>query len=468
MKKKLFILSLLSIVYSSLSAQVPNKLTLNEKIHGLSQLWSDVNYNFVYLYKTDKAKWDDAYKLAIANIQHTKNDYEYYRELQKLCSILKDGHTQVYLPDNIQAQTMVSMFGEYRLFLTNVQDKTFVIGTNKSKEKEIPLGSEIIKVNGLTTAAYQDQFVKPYISTSTNSSLQSKASMNLLQGIAGDQFDIEIKTPNGEIRKFKLTHSKTEETAVNPAPLPNQALFEFKWLKDQIAYVKINTFDNASVVKDFEAKLPELKTAKKIIIDIRNNGGGSSKNAKNIAKYFIKGDTIYGARNSSREIIPTERALGSFLTAKDTLNGKSEWGLSKEETTKYYNAYLGSRFYEFDYKPEIVGAVEKLNVPTAILTSNQTASAAEDFLIYFYNQKHISRVGDYTYGSTGQPIQIQLPGNGSAWICTKKVVLPNGEEFVGIGIKPNIFVERNLNDVLYPTKSDSQLEAAVKFLTPKN
>jgi hypothetical protein len=74
-----------------------------------------------------------------------------------------------------------------------------------------------------------------------------------------------------------------------------------------------------AVVEDFEAKLPELKKAKKIILDIRNNGGGSGKNALNIAKYFSKSDTIYDAKSYSREIIPTERAIDLFLTAHISL-----------------------------------------------------------------------------------------------------------------------------------------------------
>lgn len=458
---------ILCLFFSDLWAQVSNKLTIDEKIYGLSKFWSDANYNFVYMYKTDQVRWDSAYKEAIKNIQHTKNDYEYYRELQKLCAVLKDGHTQVYFPADIQGQIMTSMFGEYRLFLTNVQGKIYVIGTNKSKEKEIPLGSEILKVNGLPIKEYQDKFVKPYISSSTLNYLNFKAANTLLMGIQGDHYDIELRLPKGEIKKLSLTHSKTEETALYPESLPEKSLFEMKWLKNNIAYIRINTFENSSVVKDFESKFLELQKAKKIILDVRNNGGGSSKNAKNIAKYFIKGDTIFGAMNYSRQIIPTERALGSFLTPKDTINGKADWGLSKEETTNLYKAYLGSKFYKFEYKPDVIKPVEKLNVPVVILTSVFTASAAEDFLIYLYNQKNIIRIGEYSNGSTGQPIQIELPGNGSGIICTKKVTFPDGEEFIGIGIKPDIFIEKNLDDVLYPLKYDSQLETAVKYLENK-
>lgn len=462
----MFLISIF-LISNFVCGQIPNTLTLNDKMYGLSKFWSDANYNFVYMYKIDQVKWNAAYKDAISNVQKTNNDYEYFRELQKLCSILKDGHTKVYFPDEIQNKIMTTHFGDYRIFLTCVQGKIFVFDVNKSKEKEIPVASEIIKVNGMNTHDYQAKYVNPYISTSTENDLNNTAGYNLLSGLEGEQYDIEIKTPKGEIKKFHLTHSKTEEKELSSTPIPKRGNFEFKWLKDDIAYFAIRTFDDASVVTDFESKLSELQKAKKIIVDIRDNGGGSGKNALNIAKYFVKTDTIYGARNYSREIIPTDRAIGSFLTAQDTISGKSQWGITKEEAVNLYKAYSGSKFYSYKYKPTILHTKTKINVPVSILTNNGTASAAEDFLIYLYDQKNIVRIGDYSNGSTGQPLQIDLPGNTTAWICTKKAVLPNGEEFVGIGIRPDVIIKRNLNDVLYPLTSDSQLEGAIKYFKRK-
>nr|WP_314495594.1 S41 family peptidase [uncultured Chryseobacterium sp.] len=463
MKSKWMFLSCIFFISNFVSGQMPNTLTLNDKLYGLSKFWSDANYNFVYMYKVDQEKWNAAYKDAISNVQQSRNDYEYFRELQKLCSTLKDGHTKVYFPDSIQNKIMTTHFGDYRLFLANVQGKIFVFDTNKSKAQEIPVGSEIVKVNGMTAQEYQAKYVNPYISTSTEEDMNITAGYNLLSGLEGEQYEIEIKTPKGGVKKFHLIHSKTEEKELSSTPLPKRGNFEFRWMKDDIAYIAIRTFDDASVVTDFESKLPELRKAKKIIIDIRNNGGGSGKNALNIAKYFVKTDTIYGARNYSREIIPTERAIGSFLTPQDTLDGKSQWGITKEEATNLYKAFLGSKFYSYDYKPTILHADIKLMVQTVLLTNGNTASAAEDFLIYLYDQKNIKRIGDYSNGSTGQPLQIGLPGNTTAWICTKKAVLPNGEEFVGIGIKPDVLIKRNLNDILYPLRYDSQLEAAIKY-----
>lgn len=461
---KLYCISLFVLFTSAANAQVSDSLSLSDQIYGLSKFWSEVNYNFVYLYKVNSATWDAAYKTAINNIQKTKNDYEYFRELQRLCALLKDGHTQVYLPDSLQKQLMLYSFGDYKIVPMNVAGKVLIVQTNKSKAGEVPFRSEIVKVNGLPTEAYLNQFVKPFISVSTTHELNNKAAYSLLSGFAGQQYTLEIKTPEGRLKTLKLAHAPTAEKEVYPAMLPGKANFEFKWLPQNIAYIALNTFDDAGVVKSFNEKLAEIKTAKKIIIDLRNNGGGSARNAKNIAKYFIDGNLLYGERTYSREIIPTDRGIGSFLTAQDTVAGKPAWGLSAADTKAYYKAYLGSKFHEYPYAPDTFSTTDKLLVPTIILTGNYTNSAAEDFLVFLDGQKHVQRLGEYTSGSTGQPLQITLPGNASAWICTKRVTFPDGREFVGTGIRPHIIVERTANDILYPLQNDSQLQSAISYL----
>ena len=445
-------------------AQQSDKLSLSDKLYGLSKFWSEVNYNFVYKYKIDADLWDRTYKQAIENVQRTKTDYEYYRELKKLCAVLKDGHTSVYFPDQIQNKILTSNFGDVRMSLMNVEGKTLIVQTNKSQEKAIPFASEVVKVNGLATDEYQDKFVKPYISSSTQQGTINNASSQLLSGLEGDEYDIEIRTPKGQLKKLHLVHAVTAEKDVSPVFIGNKPPFELRWLQDKIAYIGMNTFDDAAIVKEFMGNLPEITKARSVIIDIRNNGGGSSKNAREIAKYFTAGNLIYGARNYSREIIPTDRALGSFLEAKDTVAGRPQWGLSASECKEYYKSYTGNTFHAYKYAPDTVQEVAKIKVPVVVLTSNYTASAAEDFLIYLDREKNITRVGDFTNGSTGQPLQVALPGGGSAWICTKKVTFSDGREFVGKGIEPHVIVKQTKNDILYPSKFDGQLKAAIEKL----
>jgi C-terminal processing protease CtpA/Prc len=95
------------------------------------------------------------------------------------------------------------------------------------------------------------------------------------------------------------------------------------------------------------------------------------------------------------------------------------------------------------------GAMESLKakenshiIPTYVLIGRHTASAAEDFLIYADKLQHFTTVGEKTYGSTGQPIFFDLPGGGSFRICTKRDTYPDGTEFVGYGITPQIVINR--------------------------
>lgn len=436
--------------------QIPNTLNATDKVYGLSKFWQEVNYNFVYLDKVDRQIWDNRYKELISTVQNTKNDYEYYRELQKFCALLKDGHTNVYFPKGIE--TMNNMFGDYRIFVKNIEGKAIIIRTNLSKKEEIPVGSEIIEVNGKTTQKFIDENVAPYISSSTDYVLQDWSISNLLKGLDGESFVIKIKKPNKKITELTLTHKKTEEKEVFPPFEPERKLLDFKWMNKETAYVSLNSFGDEKIDSLFVDKLPELYKAKSLIIDLRYNGGGSTNIGTAILQYLTNDTILYGSKQKSRFHIPTYKAWGKFVDAKDTIN--NSW--KKRTFLSFHDNY----FYDFEYVPDTIHLkAKRIVVPTVILVSHNTASAAEDFLIFTDKQKHMIKIGEKSFGSTGQPFLFDLPGGGSARICTKKDTYPDGKEFVGYGIKPDIEIVPTLND--YLKNRDAVLEEALKYLNKK-
>jgi C-terminal processing protease CtpA/Prc len=102
-------------------------------------------------------------------------------------------------------------------------------------------------------------------------------------------------------------------------------------------------------------------------------------------------------------------------------------------------------------------------VPTVVLFGHDTGSAAEDFLIAADNQKHFIKMGQRSFGSTGQPLSFGLPGGGSARICTKRDTYADGREFVGVGIIPEIEIIPTLNDFI--NKYDRTLDEAIKVVS---
>lgn len=455
--KKLILSLCLGLTISTSWAQIPNTLTAEDKIFGLSKFWQEVNYNFVYLNKVNRPQWDSTYKVMIKTVQQTSNDYEYYRLLQKFCSLLKDGHTNVFFPAAIQKNVLNGTFGKYRLGLKNIEHKAIVTSNNSFTQNLIPLGTEIITVNGLPAREYASKYVEPYYVSSTSYVTENQAIYYLLEGYRGQTFRIGFRTPKGKVQEIELTLADAQDKDINP--MPHNELLTMKWYnQNKIAYVALNSFSDEEIVKTFVAKLPELAAAKGIIIDLRNNGGGDGGVALGILRYLCADTVFAGSKTSTRQILPSYRVWGSRYKAKDTVGNAF--------AKRAFLAFQEELFYPIgggtNRIPDVKG---KVIVPTVILIGNGTASAAEDFLIYADKKPNLIKMGQNTYGSTGQPAVFNLPGGGIARVCTKKDTYPDGREFVGYGIKPDIEVIPTVADLI--SGKDETISKALVYLKNK-
>jgi len=459
MKKKKWYSVLIGLVITmNLFGQIPNSLTPAEKVYGLSKFWQEVNYNFVYLNLVDRKIWDSTYVAFIDKVQKTNNDYDYYRLLQRFCAILKDGHTNIYLPQYLEKKMMKEMFGDYILYLDNIEGKAIVTQINASKKSVIPIGSEIIEVNDLPVATYMNEAVVPYISSSTEHVLKDIATNELLKGFEGDQYKLKIRKPSNEMISITLTHRKSTDTAMYPVIDKKRNLLDFKWLENNVAYLALNSFQHEAIDSLFLTILPELYKAKAMIIDLRKNGGGNGSYGLAILKYLIPDKSVIGAKSLTRNHIATYKAWGEMVNPKDTA--------SNLEYKKAYLSYIGQYYFDFPNSPKNTETDRpKVIVPTVVLTSHNTASAAEDFLIYADKQKHFTTVGGYTFGSTGQPFYFMLPGGSEARVCTKRDTYPDGRPFVGVGIVPDFLVERTVSD--YLNGRDPEMQKAIELISDK-
>lgn len=465
MKKKkllsrLIITLLLSLAGIKSYPQIANTLSPADKVFGLSKFWQEVNYNFVYLNKINRSSWDSTYKALIPQVEATKNDYDYYRLLEKFCALLKDGHTEIIVPPIEGVNYMFNTFGDYLLILKRVDNKVIIKRTWKKDIEKFPLGSEIIEVNGLPTEQFMKDSVASYISSSTDYVRADIASSMLLRGFPGSTFSIKIKKPNGKLANYSLTHAKVKDSIFHPRlekylDEQKRDLLEYKVFDKNIAYVALNSFSNPKIDTLFENLLPSLDKSKGIIIDLRYNGGGDDGIAFNILKHFIKDTVLVGSSSTVRRFNPYLQAIGKDVQVADTAGHPD-----KRDAWLLYHGYAiyGS---PGTLQSEIEKDIKKISAPVVILTGIHTASAAEDFVVAADNQKHIIKIGEPTNGSTGQPYTFDLPGGGSARICVKKDTYPDGREFVGYGIQPDIKIVPTVND--YLENKDVVLEAALKY-----
>jgi C-terminal processing protease CtpA/Prc len=465
MRKKSFFFGLLLHLGLSMNpiqghAQIANTLTAADKVFGLSKFWQEVNYNFAYFNNISRLSWDSAYKALIPEVIATPNDYAYYRLLEKFCALLKDGHTNINMPSINGVSFMNNTFGDYLLVLKSIAGKVIVKRTFKKDGDLFPLGSEIISVNGLPTKQYIRDSIAPYISASTDYARTYLASSMLLRGFPGSTFLIKIRKPNGEAAEYTLTHARAKDSIFIPSieytEEKNKGLLEHKTFDGNIEYVALNSFSDPRISPLFEKLLDSLKKAKGIIIDLRNNSGGDDGIAFNIVKHFIQDSVLIGSSSMTRMYDPYSTAIGRYVNLTDTAGNAS-----KKEAWLLYHG-----FAVFDkpgiFQSKIDPGTVKINAPVVILTGINTESAAEDFLIAADNQKHIKRIGESTSGSSGMPYRFDLPGGGSARVCVKKDMYPDGREFVGYGIQPHIEVSPTITD--YLENKDPALKTALQYL----
>src|SRR6185312_948085 len=430
-------------------AQVDTTTNLSdkEKIFGLSKFWSEAKYNFVYFDRT-KINWDSAFAAFIPKVLTTKNTWDYYLVLKQFAALLKDGHTDIMEPG--------SLYNASRYKFSDIEwiyDHFYITNIDIRDRAKVPLGSEVLTVNDTPVINYVKNNIIPYISASTQQQLRNEASWQMFYGTDTSQkWRLKLITPHGKYITYDAYFHTYPRTWVKP--LPDWKRTAFKKI-DDIGYFQINTFADTGIINDFKKILPQLRNCKGVILDIRNNGGGNSEIAAEILKYFTNEKTIVGSTWKTREDLSAFKEWGKFLTGNNT-DSLSDFD------KKCLLVYRGDYWYQGDTM-EFENNIEesKILTPLIVLIGNNTASAAEDFLIMLAGLKNrATTIGQLTFGSTGQPLIFDLPGGGSARVCAKKDTYPNGKEFVGYGIKSDILVQQNINDII--EGKDTELEAVIK------
>ena len=395
----------------------------DEKLAGLSKFWSEVKYNFGYPEKLVELDWDDLYLKTIPKVLATRSTGEYYQEMMRLCALLGDGHTNVYGPSRLNVTAKPPM----RTGLVEGHVMILDARSPSLEARDIRAGVEILEVDGVPAIEYARRDVEPYQSASTPQDRANRTFWyGFLQGPAAKTVRLKLRDTAG--KEFERDVERQGYRDVRRIPA-----LEWRMLPETgIAYVALNDFGTNDLVKLWSEAFPKISAASAIILDVRLNGGGSSGIGYEVIRSLLD-RPVPGSRQVMRRYNPTDRARGTLM----------EWTEVPADNIQPREG------------PHFAG-------PVAVLIGPATFSAAEDFLVAWKNSGRGKTIGEPSGGSTGQPLPFQLPGGGSARVCTKRDTFPDGTEWVGKGIAPDILVRPTVADVR--SGRDTVLERAVEFL----
>lgn len=223
-----------------------------------------------------------------------------------------------------------------------------------------------------------------------------------IRGAAGSKVSVTVVRDRQE-KTFELTREVINNVSADVS------------YKDDTAIIMVTRFDTDTGTKVQEfAKEFKDKGIKKVILDLRGNGGGYVSAARDLLSLWLDGDKV---------LIQRAKYLNEDVTY-----------------AKRSNAILK-------------------DMETIVLVNNTTASASEIVAGALQDYKKATIIGEQTYGKGVVQTLLNLSGGAQLKVTTAHWYTPLGNSINLTGIKPDKEVERTYDDI--NSGRDPQLDAAL-------
>ena len=252
-----------------------------------------------------------------------------------------------------------------------------------------------------------------YIVKINNTQVQGKTLMqavDLMRGPVGSSIEITVRRRG--VKKaliFNITREVIQVQSVKSELIDNN-----------IGYIRLTSFNENSSeqIKEKVNKLNKNKDLKGYILDLRNNPGGLLSQAIKISDFFLENGEIVSTR--SRQASENRKW---FARKGDLTNGKT----------------------------------------LIILINYGSASASEIVAGALKDHKRAIILGENSYGKGSVQSIIPLKNRGAIRLTIAKYYLPSGKSISEVGVTPDIEVVESLDGFKFNSKTDNQLNFAIKL-----
>ena len=192
-------------------------------------------------------------------------------------------------------------------------------------------------------------------------------------------------------------------------------------IEENIGYIRLTSFNenSGSQIKKKIKEFENNKSIKAYILDLRNNPGGLLSQAIKISDFFLDNGEIVSTKSRK----PSENRRW-FAKDGDLTNGKT----------------------------------------LIVLINYGSASASEIVAGALKDHKRAILLGENSYGKGSVQSIIPLKNKGAIRLTIAKYYLPSGKSISEIGVSPDIEVSEKSDDFRIKTKTDNQLNYAIKLL----
>jgi len=197
----------------------------------------------------------------------------------------------------------------------------------------------------------------------------------------------------------------------------------------KIGYIRYSSFSDGISASGMDYIAAFFSQNKKLIIDVRHNGGGSLGYSSSFAACFFK-----------------EKTLTGYIRHKT--------GAGHSDFSGYQPVYTDPKEKIYDWS----------DFKVVILTNRRCYSATNEFINRVKHAPNVTVIGGITGGGGGIPSSSELP---CGWLVRFSSVqlMDKNKKQIEFGIEPDIFVNLDENDLA--NGKDTMIEKAIEILNGK-
>jgi C-terminal processing protease CtpA/Prc len=382
-----------------------NADSLEFRLGNLINTWNVFQHFYPY-FSEMKIDWAQELRNSL-ELTYSSNKANHENDLKRLTAALKDNHVDV-LSAGYQkfAPPIDAEWIEDQLVVTQVFDSGLGIKT----------GDVIEQIDGIDSKQLFDD-LRPLISAATEGYYRYNAPVIMLTGKENTTVNIKIAGKSFEIKRNLNYYShKNSLKMIQPG---------YRFLGDDIAYLNLDIVSMDTINK----LIPQLEKSRAIIADVR---GYPNSNHGLIRHLLSKPD--------SHEWLHVDNYL---FPDQENKAGHVDYGWSM----KPKEPYLGDKKIIF-------------------ITDGRAVSYAESYLGFIDGYDLATIIGQPSSGTNGNVNAFNLPGDYKIFFTGMRVLKHDGSQLHGIGILPDIYVERTLEGVR--SGRDEFLEKAIELAKQGN
>ncbi len=421
--------------FSPAETHPEEKLAVGERAFTASKIYSLMQLYFSGWKFLPELDLDIAYRNYLEKALATDDRREFDMVTMEFVARLRNGHTVLW------DAWLTKNYGQPMGFYARPLDGKWVV--QSSVIPNIKAGDVLSKIDGIETEIFFRQQQK-FISGS-NEAAQSH-NLFFLPYLFPERFTLTLED----------RRSVVVDRAANKPSAEGKTSPEGRWLtQDTIAYIRIPSFAEPLFEEKALDYLTQFKKTRTLILDVRNNAGGSVP--QRLTKALM--DRTYRNWKVSTPIHISVLELANKITKGDQQKGLPDF-------EKGYLAASADFFggAQLDWGADLVPPDAPIfHGQIIFLVDGGCASACEELVGPFKENHRGTLVGETTEGSSGPAFMQDLGDGMRIGIAAKRQYFPDGTEFEGVGIKPDVEVQPSVDDLR--NERDPVLEKAVELAT---